>query len=334
MKIKKDTKSKNMGMFISKMNNLSNERLVIMSLSLLLIATFLFSGWLYFYFVPIRVQESIVANKDGFKLLNPIRKIVDKKDLIVNFQSLRTFLNTYEADPNISIYFEYLNTGSNISINKDAEFWPASMLKVPVAMAVAKKIEKGEWKWDNKLVLMASDKDEKFGNLYLEKTGTTFTIEDLVRRALVDSDNTANFILVRNLEVSEITDAYDHMGLSDFFSSAGNIGAKKYSVIFRALYNASYLSEESSQKILNYLSQTEFKNYIQSPLPPEVIFAHKIGTGVDKETYLDSGIVYLKNRPYMLTVMIKTKDEKSAIDSMEKISESVYRYVVDFEEVE
>jgi len=44
-----------------------------------------------------------------------------------------------------SVYFEYLPTGANISINKDAEFFPASLLKVPVAMAIAKKIDKREW---------------------------------------------------------------------------------------------------------------------------------------------------------------------------------------------
>ena len=78
-------------------------------------------------------------------------------------------------------------TGSNISLNKDAEFYPASLLKVPVAMAVARKIEKGEWKWTKQLVLMSTDKDDKFGTLYKEPTNSTHTIENLVRRSLSDS---------------------------------------------------------------------------------------------------------------------------------------------------
>ena len=84
-------------------------------------------------------------NGDGigisrFSLLNPARMFIKQEDLIINFQPLRDYLNDkYEVDPNVSIYFEYLPTGSNIAISKDAEFYPASLLKVPVAMAAAKK---------------------------------------------------------------------------------------------------------------------------------------------------------------------------------------------------
>src|SRR3989344_4570154 len=144
------------------------------------------------------------AGGDKYNLLNPARKFIKQEDLIINFQPLRDYLNDkYQADPNVSIYFEYLPTGSNIAISKDAEFYPASLIKVPIAMAAAKKIEKGEWKWDSKLVLMAADKDDKFGTLYKEPTGSTYTIEELIKRSLVDSDNTAHFIILRNLEFSE-----------------------------------------------------------------------------------------------------------------------------------
>src|SRR3989344_3564551 len=143
------------------------------------------------------------AGGDKYNLLNPARKFIKQEDLIINFQPLRDYLNDkYEADQNVSVYFEYLPTGSNISINKDAEFYPASLLKVPIAMTVAKKIERGEWKWTNELVLMPSDKNKGFGALYKESSNSTHTIDELVRRALSDSDNTANFILVRNLEIS------------------------------------------------------------------------------------------------------------------------------------
>src|SRR3989304_3461536 len=185
------------------------------------------------------------ASGDKYNLLNPARKLIKQEDLIINFQPLRDYLNDkYEADQNVSIYFEYLPTGSNISINKDVEFYPASLLKVPITMTVVKKIEKGEWKWTNKLVLMPSDKNKGFGSLYKEPSNSHYTIDKLVRRSLSDSDNTANFILVRNLEISEIEDVNSHIGFSGIITASGNLSAKRYSIIFRALYNSSYLSEE------------------------------------------------------------------------------------------
>lgn len=273
------------------------------------------------------------SDVDSFNLLNPARNFFEQEDLIINFQTLRDYLNKkYEADSNASIYFEYLPTGANIAISKDAQFYPASLLKVPVAMATVKKIDKGEWKWDNKLVLMATDKDDKFGTLYKEPTGSVFAIEELVRRSLIDSDNTAHFILLRNLELSEINDVYAHMGLDGFLETDGNISAKRYAVILRALYNSSYLSEASSQKIISFLTEESLREYLGNGLPADILFAHKIGIDPDKKVYLDSGIIYFNSRPYVLIVMTKSKTEQQAKEIMKDISEKVFNYVKNYKE--
>src|SRR3989304_2249764 len=224
-----------------------NRKLIFALLSLIVILIAANSLLLYFY-IKNRGADTAVSENNKYNLLNPARKFVKQEDLIINFQPLRDYLNDkYQADPNVSIYFEYLPTGSNIAISKDAEFYPASLIKVPIAMAAAKKIEKGEWKWDSKLVLMAADKDDKFGTLYKEPTGSTYTIEELIKRSLVDSDNTAHFIILRNLEFSEITEVYTHIGLIDFLKTNGDLSAKRHSVILRSLFNSSYLNNDSSQ---------------------------------------------------------------------------------------
>src|SRR3989344_108996 len=289
--------------------------------------------WAIFYYAPSLAGNSENYSNDKYNLLNPARKFIKQEDLIINFQPLRDYLNDkYEADQNVSIYFEYLPTGASIAINKDAEFYPASLLKVPVAMAVAKKVERGDWKWTNELVLMSADKDDGFGTLHKEPANSTHTIEKLVRLSLSDSDNTAHFMLARNLEVEEIEDVYDHMGLKDFLKSDGRLSAKRYSVMMRALHSASYISEENSQKLLLYLSQSPFKYYIQSGLEKDVVFSHKIGISEEENVFIDSGIVYAKNRSYILTVMIKDKDEQASKKIMADISGKVYNYVKEYEE--
>lgn len=283
------------------------------------------------YFFVSRVENGVTTS--SFLLLNPARSFINQKDLIINFQPLRDYLNEkYETDPNVSIYFEYLPTGANIALQNDAEFYPASLLKVPVAMAVAKKIERGDWKWTNELVLMSTDKNNEFGTLYKKPTNSTYTIEELIQRSLSDSDNTAHFMLVRNLDIEEMKDVYDHMGLEGFLDTDGTLSAKRYSLMFRALYSSSYLTEENSQKLLLSLSQSPFNTYIQSAIPENVIFAHKIGIDFDKKVYLDSGIVYAKSRPYILTVMTKNKDEVIAQKIMDDVSEKVYNYVTNYKE--
>lgn len=278
-------------------------------------------------------KSGSAGNGDAYTFLNPARKFFKQEDLIINFQPLRDYLNKkYESDPGVSIYFEYLPTSANITINKDAEFYPASLLKVPVAMAAAKKIERGEWKWTNELVLMTADKDSRFGTLYKEPINSTHTIEDLVRRSLSESDNTAHFMLTRNLEISDIDDVYSHIGLREFMETDGSLSAKRYSVIFRTLYSSSFLTEQNSQKLLSYLSQSSFDSYVQTGLPQGVSFAHKIGTDTERKVFLDSGIIYFSERPYILTVMTKNETEEDAKEIMKDVSEKVYNYVKNYKE--
>lgn len=292
-----------------------------------------FVCWTYLSYIPKKIESSALEKSDAYAFLNPARKLIDKGDLIINFQPLRDYLNDkYESDAQISIYFEFLNTGANISINKDAEFFPASLLKLPVAMAVAKKVEKGQWKWSNELVLMRNDKDELFGTLYKEEIGTPFTIEKLVEKMLVESDNTAYHILLRNIEPEELNDIHSHLGLEQFFSNEGKISAKRYSIIFRSLYNSSYLSEDNSQKILSLLIKTSFGQYLGSGLPDDIKFSHKIGVSDEQSVFMDSGIIYNKNRPYLLTTMIQTDNKDDAQQKMKDISEKVYDHVANYKE--
>ncbi len=294
---------------------------------MVLLITNIFTWWQAEHQTDARLSDTL------FSFVDPSRRFVEQENLIVNFQLLRNKLNAlYENNPDISMYFEYLPTGANISINKDAEFYPASLLKVPVAVAVAKKIERGEWKWGNELVLLAGDRDELFGTLYQEPINSTHTIEDLVRRSLVESDNTAHFILLRNLETEEVEAVYEHIGLKGFFDTDGRISAKRYSAIFRMLYTSSYLSPEYSQKLLTFMTESAFKNFIEGGLPEGTEFSHKIGIATDKNVYVDSGIVYPTGRPYVLTVMVRTGEESHARNMMRDISNIIYNYVSTYAE--
>lgn len=278
------------------------------------------------------IDASIEKIKSQYIFLDPIRKFHDRKDLIVNIQPLRDELNVIGEDKNISIYFEYLPTGANIAVNKDAEFFPASLSKVPLAFAVAKKVETGKWKWENELVVMGQDRDDKFGDLYKSPVGTKITIEKLIEKMLVESDNTAYLMLLRNIEPEEFNDVKNHLGWENLFDEGGKISAKKYSILFRALYASSYLQENLSEKLLSMMTHSTFNDYIAAGISPGTIFSHKIGESSEENVILDAGIVYVPNRPYLLTVMIHSPDKEYAKKQMRDISKKVYEYISHYKE--
>jgi beta-lactamase class A len=260
--------------------------------------------------------------------LNPARSVYDRRYLVVNVQSLRTDLQNFgQEHPNVSIYFEYLNTGANISVNRDESFWPASLLKIPMAMAVARRVDRGQWNWDDKLMILDADKSSLYGTLYRSPAGTTMTIEDLLKEMLVHSDNTAYYVFLRNLGTAELESMYERLGFQDLFvDEEGRITARRYAILFRALYNAAFLSDESSQLILSLLSKTPFDQYLQNAVPDDVPFAHKFGVDDSKMTYLDAGIVYLPGRPYLIVVMVENEEEDEARRLMAEISLKTFQF--------
>ncbi len=264
-------------------------------------------------------SRNFIESKHFFSTINPVR------------DGMKELVEKYEAEGHeIGVYFEFLNTGANVSINQDKRFWPASLSKMPTVFAVMKKIENDEWKLNNELVLFAEDQDSRFGELYRKTPGTRLTIEELIKETLISSDNTAHKILVRNLSSDDYTKIFEALGMEDLFNKDYNITAKEYSRIFRALYTSSYLSRENSQMLLRWLTQTNFNHLLGAGLPEDIIFSHKIGEEYNESVFLDSGIFYVPNRPCLITVMIKVKPEGSVDDAkkiMSELSKIAYEYV-------
>ncbi len=306
------------------------------------VASFLlFVTTLLFFFTRGGANVSKVTTE---KFLNPALSVLDKKNLVVDFQSLREKLQVYEnrEDYTVSIYFEYFPTGANISVHKDDKIWPASLIKIPVAMAALKKVQDGKWSLDNELVILDQDKDSEFGALYKLPTGTTLTIRKLLEEALINSDNTAHFILLRNLEGEELEDVFVHLGMDDVVDGLkknkkdeetdNRITAKRYSIFFRSLYNATFLNQKYSEFFLSILSKAP-KEYLSLGLPDGVEFVHKTGIRIDEKVMADSGIVYAHGRPYLLTVMISQNkqgelDKEQIKTIFKEISSLVYSHVL------
>ncbi|HMQ02216.1 MAG TPA: class A beta-lactamase-related serine hydrolase [Candidatus Doudnabacteria bacterium] len=328
--------------FTNEKDNRPNLYKIAFFVVLILLVTIMALG--YNGILPREARKNALMQKNDYSFLNPSVRMVEKENLLVNFEPLRSSLKAkYEIrdDYMISLYFEYLPTGANITLNRDERIWPASLIKIPVAMAAMKKVETGLWKFSNELVILDEDKDSEYGDLYKQPTGTTLTIEQLLKETLINSDNTAHFVLLRNLDGSDLEDVYTHLGLEEVISALkltpkdgevdNRMTAKNYSVFFRSLFNATYFSPQYSQQFMDILQYAP-KEYLGQGVPSEVPFVHKTGIRVEDRVKADSGIVYVKNRPYLITVMIQKKaiepiPEGEVEEIFRDISKEIYDYV-------
>lgn len=305
-----------------------NKKLILISILLLTnILTFLGA-----YFL---LQKLDVANfREQYPLLDPMRFFANPQDLFTTVEPLREELRAiFEKEwlTHTSLYFEYLNTGANISMNPDVRVFPASLIKVPLAMAVMKKVEKGDWDLYNQLIMMKEDRDEAWGDVYKYTVGTPLVISDLIQEMLLHSDNTAYHILYRNLSLDEIRDVFTSLGLEDFFDKEWKITTKEYTRLMRSLYTANYLNEQHSQMLLEMLTRTGYDEYLSQGIPHDIKFAHKIGENDDKTVILDAGLVYQGNRIYMISMATDYEREwmtrDQTLDLFGRVSEAIYTYI-------
>src|SRR6185436_4030107 len=91
-------------------------------------------------------KAGIEALTNKYPLLDPARELIPQSNYIINIQDLRNYLHGIENQypDSVSIYYEQLNSGANISVNKNLRLFPASLSKLALALIVAKKVEQGK----------------------------------------------------------------------------------------------------------------------------------------------------------------------------------------------
>lgn len=305
---------------------------------LLLVVTVAVTGYLW-HRTEIKNTQLAKSNNSEFYLLDPARPLYTDENLVTNIEPLRKYLKSLperEKDKaDISIYFEVLTTGANISVNSDLTLWPASLAKLPLAMVVMKKIEEGSLKENTMLKFEKQDEDPTETSGMEQVIGREYPVSELLKNLLIYSSNVSYSMLKRQVTTYELNLIVNSIGLEQLFTEEGKVSAKEYSRLFRALYVSSYLKPENSQKLLNYMQDSKNAGFIIAGLPKDVPYAHKWGENSFYNVHSDSGIVYVSKRPYLITVMIQPKDSKFSTasqyskDLMKEISEKAYNFITE-----
>lgn len=240
----------------------------------------------------------------------------------------------------IAVYFRDLNDGPWIGVNEKKGFIPASLLKVPLAMVYYKKAESDPSILNKKIyfekLFPIGDKIQLINPSEEIKIGNTYTIADLIERSIIYSDNQAAQILLRNIDGAAIIDIFKYLDVqftkqdqTNLEQNAIFLSVRAYATFFRILFNTSYLNHEYSEKVLNFLSQSEFKEGLSAGVPSNLVVSHKFGETGDKNSgqLHDCGIIYFPNKPYLLCVMTRGKNIESLKAGISDLSALVYEEV-------
>lgn len=321
--------------------SISKKNLYLAIALLFLITTIIFS---FLYLQKLNEIKNLEKDKSikTYNLLNPNvanqeleEFLTFQKKAIITYSPLKTKLQDIlkTKKGKFGVYFEDLTTGSWIGINEKEEYTPASLLKIPTMAAILKMVEEEELKMNTQVKILESDINTKSGTLTEKNIGEEKTIKELLEILIIESDNTANHALFRQIPSERYIEARLSMGMPlkstiTNIDGSSKITPKQYSNIFRSLYISSYLKKPFSQWTLSVLASTEFNEWIVDGVPKGTIVSHKIGLWPTEGSFHDCGIIYTEKTDYMLCIMSKNTTYEESTQTMKELSKEIYNYVL------
>lgn len=234
----------------------------------------------------------------------------------------------------LSVYLRDLNNGPWLGLNEKEDFYPASLLKVPLMFA-AYKADEDQPGFLNRVVKYEAPLFNNYQIFPPEEEiqpGQSYTLRELMRRSIIYSDNNATALLALQVGPQYSLKIFSDFGIEKPISDQDyTMKVRTYASFFRVLYNASYLSKKNSEEALSILAKVNFPNGIEAGLPKGTTFSHKFG---EREARMedgnfqvhDCGIVYANN-PYLLCIMVQGKEVKSILNLIANVSKLVYQRI-------
>jgi len=255
------------------------------------------------------------------------------------YSELAGFVSTIEQNPainKISVYFRDLNNGPAFGVNESDVFTPASLLKVPVMMTYFKRAEADPSILSRRILFTDENKkslnmDQQIAPAETLVAGKAYSVEELIEKMITYSDNNSTLLLLDAAPENALLEVYDLLNLDSALvsSESDTISVKQYSSFFRILFNASFLSQEYSEKALALLTGSVFADALRAGVPSDIVVAHKFGErSLDGlEQLHDCGIIYYPKHPYLLCMMSKGNDLNTLKNALKKISNFVYKQI-------
>ncbi len=235
----------------------------------------------------------------------------------------------------ISLYFRELDSGHWVGINEAEKFSPASLFKVPILIAYYNLSRRHPKVFTERLTYDGRDPTEQTGIEPAESLtpGQSYTVQELLEKMIIHSDNKSANLLLGAIDRNSLAEVFSDLGIPQpNGSDTGDvISVKTYGFFFRILYNATYLTRSSSERAMELLTKTAFRDGLVAGVPPDIAVAHKFGdrripepNGQPRWQFHDCGVIYVPDNPYLLCVMTEGVAARKLTAAIADISRLVY----------
>ena len=237
-----------------------------------------------------------------------------------------------------SVFVWQYDTEKYADINASDLYSAASIIKIPVLVDLFRSIEKGQVNLNDKMTLTDYYRAEGSGGLQYKAENSSWTIDQLARIMITDSDNSATNMLMAkmgsmtdvNSQIRQwgVKNTYIQTWLPDLTGNNKTTARDMATMLYNIDNNPKFLDITSREKIFDYMSHVHNNRLIQAGLGPGAIFVHK--TGDIGKMLGDAGIVFAPNGTKYIVVILANRPHNSAAgkDFIVKASEVIYNHMV------
>ena len=255
-------------------------------------------------------------------------------------------------------YVMDLEACQSFAIGAEERFHPASMLKLPIAMAWLRRLGtdpvglQQQIKYD---VTTPFDPKEDPNAPEALKPGESYTIETLLKHMLIDSRNDAKWLLGKHLPPDQFDAVFRDLGLptpnmkQDVALRPSDVGK-----LLEALYDGTAMGPKASELALKWLTAATWRDGLMGQLPADAVVAHKYGRralaavgmasdiaqrdadgkvievparpGEPAIQLSDCGILYRPGRPVLACIMTEGLNEAVVTQTLQKIGKTVWEW--------
>lgn len=245
-------------------------------------------------------------------------------------------------DGEVGIYIKDLKTGRTYEQNENHQFITASLIKVPVMASLMREVESGHIRLDQTIRYDRRYRREGSGSLKWSRTGTRFTVSQLLWHMITESDNTATAMIVSLVGYDKLNAYFAAFGLQETRITQNGLSLVSHlkdpstdnyttpaemGMLLEKIYRHQIVhNDQLGNLMLDVMEHANAPSRLHKFLPRQWLFARK--TGLLRKNCHDMGIVYGPDSDYVICVMTgESRSYASAKGFISHVGKEAFDYI-------
>ncbi len=227
-----------------------------------------------------------------------------------------------------SYYFKDLKSDNSLGVSQDQIETGASVNKLPIIAALYYLDNQGKIDLDDRVTIQKDDvQDYGTGSIRYQEMPQTYSLKNLAKLALKNSDNTAAHVISITVGEDKVQDLVDSWEMTQTDMVNNKTTAYDMGLLFQRIYDGKITTPAKTKELLGFMTDTDFEDRLTKGLTKDAKIYHKTGDG---EGFVhDVGIIETEKNAYYLGVMTSDigEDEQETKNTIAEISKKIFESV-------